>query len=405
MKLKVIVAQKGTREYFLAPRALHRRGSLAQMIVDWYTPFNGTLSDILKKSSLSTISRAFTAHSAELPKSLVRSMPIFGIYARFYSKYLRKIHFTSNHLNPGVMFAERLAKLNMPPHNTFFGYSYSSLEVLIAEKRRGKHTILDQIDPGILEREIIIREEKKWPKYVLKRIADFTNIHQRNKKEWNNADVVIVNSNWSKECIVKKGCDPDKIEILPLAYEKQSGCTNEAIVPPPLKVLWIGRVTLQKGIPYLIEAARLLAGEPIEFYIAGTTDISKNAINDSPSNIKWLGSVSVNKKMGLYSSSHVFVLPTLSDGFAITQLEAFAHGLPVITTRHCGRVVEEGKTGYIVPARDAEALAMAILQFLKTPSLLKEMGDHCRKEVQAYNIDAYADGLIHIINDRLDLSY
>ena len=402
MTIKAIVAQKGTREYFLAARALHRKDCLAQMVVDWYTPLKGYFGRKLSHSSFSTLSRAFSAHSAELPDSLVRSMFCFGIYARLHSKYIKRSWINSESFDSGVLFAKHVAKLKLPAHNLFFGYSYSSLEAISIEKSRGVFTVLDQIDPGAFEREIIRQEEEKWPGYVLKHIPDYSLAYERNKKEWDKADVIIVNSHWSKECIESKGCNPDKIEILPLAYENcASSISNGQAPPPPLKVLWLGRITLQKGIPYLVEAAKLLLGEPVEILIAGSIDISESAIDESPRNIKWLGSVSVDLKMKLYRSAHVFVLPTLSDGFAITQLEAFAHGLPVITTRHCGKVVEEGKTGFIIPARDSEALAQAILRFLREPSLLKEMGERCRRQVEAYSIDAYADRLIHIITNRL----
>ena len=399
--LKAIVAQKGTREYFLAARALHRKKCLVQMVVDWYAPNTGFLRKVFRKSSIATLSRAFSAYSAEIPDSLVKPMLIFGVYSRIHGKYFWRSKLFRVFTDPSHVFARRISKLKLPQHNVFFGYSYSSLEALIKEKREGKLTILDQIDPGALEREIISQEEENWPHYVLKRSPDFTSAFERNKREWDNADVIVVNSHWSKECIEKKGCDPNKIEVLPLAYERKAGNDYPVKMPPPLKVLWLGRITLQKGIPYLIEAAKLLEDEPVEFYIAGVTGISKKAIDEAPSNVKWLGSVPVSQKMELYRSSHVFVLPTLSDGFAITQLEAFAHGMPVITTRHCGRVVEDGKTGYIVPARDPTALAEAILRFLKEPSLIVEMGERCRKEVEAYNIDAYADGLIKIIKMRL----
>ena len=62
----------------------------------------------------------------------------------------------------------------------------------------------------------------------------------------------------------------------------------------------------------------------------------------------------------------MFVLPTLSDGFAITQLEAMAHGLPVVATPNCGRVVTDGEDGLIVPPADADALASAIDRWPRT---------------------------------------
>ena len=68
----------------------------------------------------------------------------------------------------------------------------------------------------------------------------------------------------------------------------------------------------------------------------------------------------------------MFVLPTLSDGFAITQLEAMSHGLPVVATPCCGEVVADGIDGFVVPARNPDALAKAFQRYVAEPDLLRE---------------------------------
>jgi glycosyltransferase involved in cell wall biosynthesis len=72
-----------------------------------------------------------------------------------------------------------------------------------------------------------------------------------------------------------------------------------------------------------------------------------------------------------YRSAHLFVLPTLSDGFAITQIEAMANGLPVIATPNCGSVVSDGVDGFLVPSRDPESLARVIRRYLENPECLE----------------------------------
>jgi glycosyltransferase involved in cell wall biosynthesis len=86
----------------------------------------------------------------------------------------------------------------------------------------------------------------------------------------------------------------------------------------------------------------------------------------------------------------VFVLPTLSDGFAITQLEAMAHGLPVVTTPNCGRVVTDGVDGFIVPARDSRALADALVRLDSDRSLLREMSRNALQTVKRYDLPSNA---------------
>ena len=73
---------------------------------------------------------------------------------------------------------------------------------------------------------------------------------------------------------------------------------------------------------------------------------------------------------GLYRGSDVFLFPTLSDGFGLTQLEALGHGLPVIASRHCGQVVEDRVSGLVLPEVSPEAIADAIMQLVRDPDVL-----------------------------------
>ena len=167
-----------------------------------------------------------------------------------------------------------------------------------------------------------------------------------------------------------------------------------------LRVLWLGQVNVRKGIHYLIEAARLLEQEPVEFDIVGPIGISESAIRSAPGNMAFHGRATRDATSKWYLKSDVFVLPTLSDGFALTQLEAMAHGLPVIATPNCGRVVEDGKTGFLIPPCDSRALADAVLRFVTRRTLAGEMAAACQKSAEAYSLDNFADRLIGIIEKQ-----
>ena len=137
--------------------------------------------------------------------------------------------------------------------------------------------------------------------------------------------------------------------------------------------MFLGQVILRKGIQYLIEAAMLLRNEAIHFDIVGSIGISDEAVASAPSNMTFHGPVSRDRTKEFYRESDLFVLPTLSDGFALTQLEAMAHGLPVIATPNCGEVVTEGVDGLIVPASDPKALAEAFQLLIQDPGRLGTM--------------------------------
>jgi len=199
--------------------------------------------------------------------------------------------------------------------------------------------------------------------------------------------LVLVNSQWSAEALVRQGVAGKKIAIVPLALDLPPVTAREQTRPEgPLKVLWLGSVILRKGIQYLAEAARLLGGTQIEFLIAGPIGISQKALRSFPPNMKLIGRITRDQIPALCSRAHVFVLPTLSDGFAITQLEAMAHGLPVVTTANCGQVVTSGMDGMIVPPRDSRALADALAYLDEHRSLVHAMSQNARITAAKYDL-------------------
>jgi glycosyltransferase involved in cell wall biosynthesis len=75
----------------------------------------------------------------------------------------------------------------------------------------------------------------------------------------------------------------------------------------------------------------------------------------------------------LYRESDVFLFPTLSDGFGLTQLEALGHGLPVIASRNCGAVVAHGVSGLVLSEVSPEVIADAIMQLVRDRDLLGKL--------------------------------
>jgi glycosyltransferase involved in cell wall biosynthesis len=249
-------------------------------------------------------------------------------------------------------------------------------------------TIVDQVDPGKVEEELILLEVQKWPGWqtITDRIPEA--YYDRVAAEWHAAAFVLANSPWSKAALVRQGVPPEKLIVVPLAYEPPRVVSRpKQPTSGVLTVLWIGSVILRKGIQYLIEAAKGLTGMPIKFVVAGPVGISERAVRESPCNVEFLGPVSRMRARELYLQGDLFVLPTMSDGFAMTQLEAMAHGLPVIATTNCGEVVTDGVDGLLVPAGDAHALAAAIIRLHDDRALLCEMSARALEKSKRFSLD------------------
>jgi len=100
----------------------------------------------------------------------------------------------------------------------------------------------------------------------------------------------------------------------------------------------------------------------------------------------------------------IFVLPSLNEGISNTILEAMATGLPVIATDVGGNpeLVDNGETGFLVPAGDAEAMARAINRYVADPELTSQHGRNGRQKiVRHYSLDVMVDRYLAVYDDVL----
>ena len=295
-----------------------------------------------------------------------------------------------------------MSRRSLPDHDVLFLYSYAAREALEVAKSRGVLTVLDQIDPGPVEFRMVASEAREWPQYVVAPVRFPEEYFARLRMELGLADVVAVNSEWSRDALIAEGVPAGKLEVLPLAYDRipAGRVNNFKREDRRTRVLWLGQVNIRKGIQYLVEAARLLQAEPVEITVAGPVQVPREAMRSAPRNIRWLGPIPRMAVGHLYGSSDVFVLPTVSDGFAITQLGPSAW-VTVIATPNCGRVVEDGANGFVIPSRSAEALAAAILKFVENRALSDQMRAGCLARAREFSVSAYEKRLTEIIEMRL----
>ncbi|HCI48335.1 MAG TPA: glycosyltransferase family 1 protein [Holosporales bacterium] len=184
-----------------------------------------------------------------------------------------------------------------------------------------------------------------------------------------------------------------------LALIRGSGVDIKHFSPPPkkkdhkrLKVVLVARLLWDKGIREAIEVVRLLKekGFSFEFILAGGLDLQ------NPSGIPrhiveqwqqqglctWMGKVDDVAK--LYQACDIAVLPSYREGLPKSLLEAAACGLPIVTTDvpGCREIVEDGKTGLLVPVRTVGPLTEALGRLLTDAPLRKKLGHNARTSVE-----------------------
>jgi glycosyltransferase involved in cell wall biosynthesis len=408
----------GGREHYAIPRALHATGDLRLCLTEFYA---GNLTRALGRRFSAKPIRALAARNhADLPTGVVKSWNLRSLGWEATLRRMARQGVTERYLGyceVGKRFTEAAIRYlralpDLPEDGLFFGYDTASLEIMEFLKQRGFHCVLDQIDPCRVEVELVKAEQKLWPGWEDSVLDVPEEFYARHQQEWALADRVMVNSDWSRQALVQQGVPPEKLVVVPLCYEREKRPGDEAetrseitrqsrsFKRDPLRVLFLGQVMLRKGIQYLMEAARLMQSENVRFDVVGPIHVSAKAVADAPPNLVFHGRATRDRITDWYRRADVFVLPTLSDGFAITQIEAMAHGLPVISTPNCGAVVAAGVDGFVVPPRDSEALANAIRRYLENPDLWGSQGRAALNKSGQFSLSSVAE---HLRNIKCDI--
>ena len=390
--MKVIVTQTGARQHYNIAKGMLRKNSLKAFYTDYWA--GDTVRFLGGRTGMRIFAKGAGRYDKELavmPVSVVRSFWKHELVSRIsrrrdYDFFIRR----------GRAFAlgvnKKLKKADLKDGDTgFFGFTCDSLETMDFLSNEGVVTMLDQFDPARVEAQIIEEERRKWPGWEAGAEPISDAYFDRIAQEWDIASIVLVNSRWSKEALVKQGVPTGKIIVAPLCIDVNPDWSEDLQGQKydgsrPLRILWLGSVILRKGIQYLLQAARLLGGS-VEIKIAGPIGISEKIVRESPPNVTFCGHVPRLHAAKYFKWADVFILPTLSDGFAITQLEAMAHGIPVIATPRCGEVVVDNVNGLMIPPYDPKAIAEAIEKFRSDPKLLQEMPVNCRETAKKFTLD------------------
>lgn len=188
----------------------------------------------------------------------------------------------------------------------------------------------------------------------------------------------------AKVVVIHNGIDPERFR----RTERRDALERRSVRSP--YVLFVGRITDQKGIFHLLEAARKLPPEVQVVLCAAAPDTPeieqrlRRAVAEQP-NVLWIGEmVPLGDVVQLYSHAAVFVCPSVYEPFGLINLEAMACETPVVASAVGGilEVVEDGRTGLLVPPASPDDLAAAIRRVLDDPGFARALGQAGRRRVE-----------------------
>lgn len=356
----------------MVPAALQRRGALARLLTEfWVRPDHPVraIAPRLRDRFHPDLDGAVTAFNG--PALAFEARAWIGAESGWRRMMRRNEWFQTKALD--------WLMRNLRPGAVVFSYSYAARRLFEIAKSRGCTTVLVQIDPGPAEERIVEQLHREHPAVEPAWQPAPADYWQLWRNEIDLADHVVVHSQWSRAALTGIGIPQGKLAVVPLAYQPPAAAQSFTRDYPrrftderPLRVLFLGQVILRKGVMPLLDAARELQDQPIEFIVAGPNALSAEQ-RRAPGRIRWTGAVPRGQAGLAYRDADVFLFPTLSDGFGLTQLEAQAWRLPVIATSRCGEVISDGVNGILLREISGREIASVLGDLVAHPEKLAAM--------------------------------
>ncbi len=205
-----------------------------------------------------------------------------------------------------------------------------------------------------------------------------------------NADHIITVSNLTRNTVIDKyGIDPAKVTTVHNAVEPLSDELLNVQIPPKHDkvVTFLGRITMQKGPEYFVEAASQVLHKVhnVQFVMAGGGDMMEKMIRlaaqrNISDRFHFAGFLRGKEVYEMLKASDVYIMPSVSEPFGISPLEAMQMGVPSIISKQSG-CAEILHNVIKVDYWDVNAMADAIYSIIKYPAMYKQLSEHGLEEV------------------------
>ncbi|WP_089698212.1 glycosyltransferase family 4 protein [Candidatus Pelagibacter communis] len=376
MKNSYIISNPGKFHHFEVARELHKMEMLNKIICGY--PW-------------------FKLKNSGVPKEKIVSVSLNTILSRFLNGGWLKDNLNISQFKK----IDNITKKYFNNNNIYLGLSGSSLNSGIEAKKRNIFYICERSSTHIYHQNNILMDEYKKLKINYKPINKW--FIERELREYDEADLILVPSNFVKNTFLEKGIK--KIEVL------NFGVDTTKFYPINIKseddyfnIIFVGQLSVRKGLHYLFEILKKLGNKKIKLHIVGTetsdTKFLKKLIDsDFQDNVVFYGHQNHEKLNILFNKASLFVLPSIEEGMAIVTLQSIASGCPVVVTENTGskEFIEKYNCGKVISRDKISSLADVILELMEDKNKLKDLKENTKKATN-YNWAEYVKTLNLILN-------
>ncbi len=310
-----------------------------------------------------------------MPKEKVSTFPWLMAPAMLASRFgLNRVRDSLN--VPMIETFDRWMSERLAPCEVFHCLSSFGLQShRAARSRHGAVTACDRGSAHIEYQDEILRDE--FARFGARFPGIDSRLIERELEEYALCDLIFVPSSFAMRTFADKRVPRDKLRLNSYGVDLAM-FHREPKVDRTFRVLFVGTVSLQKGLPYLFEAMTTLPRRDLELFVIGALEAEMRPLMAKyDGTFRYLGPVARGELHKHYSQASVLVLPSIQDGFGMVQAQAMACGVPVIATENTGAadLFTDGVEGFIVPIRDAGAIREKIIALYENPATREQMGE------------------------------
>ena len=357
-----------------------------------------------KKSHLKQLITSFPSFKVrewEVAQGRITSLFVIEVVRRLLSK----TWFFNSKLNTKIkkvygFVSSKLLKKNIDAFIFFAGNGFNS-KIVMKLQLDNTICIADEGSAHILSQRKLLEDEYKMLglEYITKQTQDLL---EETLLEYKISDYITVPSSFVKRTFIEQGFDESNIFVNPygvdLSQFKQIEKDDDVF-----RVIYCGRLSIQKGSHYLLEAIYGLNMDNFElWHVGGIDNEMKPYIEKFKSKkIVFKGAQRQEELYKFYSQGSVFILPSIQDGFGMVIFQAMACGLPVILSENTGAydvITKDGEEGFVIPIRSVGAIQEKITYLYNNRNICKQMGERAKKKVsEGYTWDDYGDRYIEFL--------
>ena len=414
--MKKIIISNGFNKFHLANAAaeVHKHGLLARLITGAYP--TARLQRLLSLPGLSGNPKVarFRDREAGLPGRMVRGL--------WLSEAAQKLAVGISRVGPTRLIGQRLDAWSYRAYGWLAcnsirrfagdiqiyhyraGFGHSSVRLA---KSRGIFALCDHsiAHPGVLS--CLVETGGKLPAPTTE--GSVTPLWRDILADIDQADAVLVNSEFVKQTFLHQGWDASRIHVITLGIDDEF--FEHILSRPPIdrtqsiRLLFAGSLEQRKGAHVLLDALRNLCDVPWHLDIVGPVSavIARDYADVLQDHRTTVVGIVRRRDLARYmAGAEVFVFPSLAEGSARVVFEALASGCYVITTANSGSIVEDGVHGAIVPPGDSSALEAAIRSAIANRDSLAAVGTRNAELIRHhYRQRDYGEALVDLYHRLL----